>query len=231
MSGNDRYARYAALTGVLFVIAIVVGFLVQPKPPASDASAVEVLEYVKDHQDALHVVQLIFAVSIFFFIWFIGALRSFVGGAEGGQGRLATTAYGGALIAVGALIASLGIAAAAELHPARDPEITHAMWDASVLVFAVAAPAAAVFLVGNGLAILRTGYLPSWMGWFGLVTALFNALPIGAVFTDSGAFAADGVLGLWVGFVTFLVWVALASILIYRKLGEGQAPREGQAPA
>jgi hypothetical protein len=219
MTSSDRHARYAALTGIFFVIVIIVAFLVQPKPPASDASAAEVLEYVKDHRDALHVIQLLFAVSMFFFIWFIGALRSFLAGAEGEGGRLGTTAYGGGLIAVGALIVSLGIAAAAELHPARDPEITRAIWDASVLVFAVAAPAAAVFLVGNGLSILRTGYLPSWMGWLGLVAAVCNALPVGAVFTDHGAFAADGVLGLWVGFVTFLVWVGAASVLIYRKLG------------
>jgi len=221
MSGSDRHSRYAAATGIFFVVLVVIGFLVQPKPPSSDASAVEVLEYVKDHHDALHVVQLIFGLAGFFFIWFIGALRSLLGGAEGGERRLATTAYGGGLIAVATLMVGLGVAAAAELHPARDPEITRALIDASLLIPAVGAPAAAVFFFANGLSVLRSGYLPPWLGWLALVTGFFNAIGIGAVFTDHGVFAGDGVLGFFVGFALFLVWVLAASILLVRKLGEG----------
>jgi hypothetical protein len=221
MSGGDRHSRYAAATGIFFVVLVVIGFLVQPKPPSSDASAVEVLEYVKDHHDALHVIQLIFGLAGFFFIWFIGALRSLLGGAEGGERRLATTAYGGGLIAVATLMVGLGVAAAAELHPARDPEITRALIDASLLIPAVGAPAAAVFFFANGLSVLRSGYLPPWLGWLGMVTAFFNAIGIGAVFTDHGVFAGDGVLGFFVGLVLFLVWVLAASILLVRKLGEG----------
>jgi hypothetical protein len=223
MSGSDRHARYAAATGIFFFVLVVIGFLVQHKPPASDASAAEVLEYVKDHRDNLHVVQLIFGAAGFFFIWFIGALRSLLGRAEGGEGRLATTAYGGGLIAVGTLIVGLGLAAAAELHPAADPEITRALIDASLLVPAVGAPAAAVFFVANGLSILRSGYLPSWLGWLGMVTALFNAIGISPVFTDHGAFAGDGVLGFFIGFALFLIWTLAASIVLVRKLGEGEA--------
>jgi hypothetical protein len=221
MSGSDRHSRYAAATGIFFVVLVVIGFLVQPKPPSSDASAVEVLEYVKDHHDALHVIQLIFGLAGFFFIWFIGALRSLLGGAEGGERRLATTAFGGGLIAVATLMVGLGVAAAAELHPARDPEITRALIDASLLIPAVGAPAAAVFFFANGLSVLRSGYLPPWLGWLGMVTAFFNAIGIGAVFTDHGVFAGDGVLGFFVGLVLFLVWVLAASILLVRKLGEG----------
>ena len=61
------------------------------------------------------------------------------------------------------------------------------------------------------------------MGWLGLVTALFNLLGISAVYTDSGVFAADGVLGFFAGFALFLIWILLAGILLYRKLGEGRA--------
>jgi hypothetical protein len=118
---SERHARYAAATGVFFVVLVVIGFLVQPKPPSADASAVEVVEYVKDHRDALHAVELIFGLAGFFFIWFIGALRTLLGEAEGG-GRLAATAWGGGLVAAATLLGSFGLAAAAELHPARDPE-------------------------------------------------------------------------------------------------------------
>ena len=219
MSG-DRYARYAAATGIIFVVLAVIGFLVQPKPPNTDASALEVLEYVKDHRDALHVIQLIFAFAGFFFIWFIGALRSYLGAAEGGDQRLAGTAYGGGLVAAATLLVGSGLAAAAELHPGRDPEVTRALLDASVLVPAVGVPAVVVFFVGNGLSIARGESLPRWMAGMAMVTAFFNALGIGAVFTDHGVFAADGVFGFFVGLVLFLFWVGAASVLIYRRLGE-----------
>jgi hypothetical protein len=91
------------------------------------------------------------------------------------------------------------------------------------MVLAVSAPAAVVFFVANGLSILRTGFLPAWLAWLALVTALFNAFGLGNVFTDHGAFASDGVLGFLVGFLLFLVWVLAASIVLVRRLGGEQA--------
>lgn len=220
---SDRYARYGAATGILFVFFVIIGFLVTPNPPAADASAAEVFEYVGDKQDTLHTVQLLFAIAGFFFIWFLGTLRHSLAAAEGDGGRLATTAFGAGLVAVATLMVAFGLAATAALHPAQsDPEVTHALIDASLVVPAVGAPAAAVFFVANGLSILRSAFLPAWLGWLALVTALCNLLGIGAVYTDSGAFAADGVLGFFLGFILFLVWILAASIVLYQRLGEGR---------
>jgi hypothetical protein len=220
---NDRHARYGAATGILFVVLAIVGFLVTPNPPAADASAAEVFEYVGDKQDTLHTVQLIFALAGFSFIWFIGSLRHSLAAAEGNGGRLANTAFGGGLIAVATLMVAFGLAATAALHPAENgPQLTHALIDASLIVPAVGAPAAAVFFAANGLSILRSDLLPAWLGWLGLVTALFNLLGISAVYTDNGAFAADGVLGFFIGFALFLIWILAASIVLYQRLGDGR---------
>jgi hypothetical protein len=220
---SDRYARYGAATGILFVLLVVIGFLIQPTPPDADASAAEVFEYVSDKQDALHTVQLLFAAAGFFFIWFIGTLRHSLAAAEGDGGRLANTAFGAGLIAVATLMVAFGLAATAALHPAENgPELTHALVDASLIVPAVGAPAAAVFFTANGLSILRSAFLPAWLGWLGLVAALFNLIGLGSVYTDSGAFASDGVLGFFIGFVLFLVWNLAASIVLYQRLGEGR---------
>ena len=221
---SDRHARYGAATGMLFVLLVIVGFLVTPKPPAADATAAEVFNYVTDKQDTLHIVQLIFGAAGFLFIWFVGTLRTLLSGAEGGEGRLATTAYGGGLIAFVTLVIGFALAATAALHPADNgPDLTRALIDASLIIPALGAPAVAVFFVGNSLSIMRSGYLPAWLAWLGLVAALFNIFGIGAVFTDHGAFAADGILGFFSGFVLFLVWFFAVSLLLVRKLGEGEA--------
>jgi hypothetical protein len=222
---NDRYARYAASAGILSVLLIIVAFLVQPKPPSSDAAPEEVLRYVVDHQNALHVIQLLVGAAIFFFVWFIGALRSALATAEGDRGRLANTAYGGGLIAAAALFVSFGLSATAALHPVDNgPELTRALTDAAAMVLAVSAPAAVVFFVANGLSILRFGYLPAWLGWLAFLTAIFNALGLGNVYTDHGAFAADGVLGFLVGFLLFLLWILLASMFLVRTISREEEP-------
>jgi hypothetical protein len=230
---NDAYARYGAMTGILFVLLVIGGFAITPQPPDADATPGEVLNYVVDHQNALHAVQLIFAAAGFFFIWFIGTLRDSLSRVEVGEGRaaLANIAWGGGLIAVATLMVGFALAATATLHPVdSDPELTRALWDASLIVPAVGAPAAAVFFVGNGLSILRSGVLPAWLGWLGLVTALFNALGISAVFTDHGVFAADGVLGFFAGFLLFILWTLLASIMLVRRIG-GTGPETSQQPS
>lgn len=223
---SDRHARYGAAAGILFVVFVIAGFFVQPKPPAADAPAKEVFEYVVDNQSTLHVVQILFAIAALLFLWFIGTLRAVLGRAEGGEARLATIGFGGGLIAVATLAVGLGLAATAALHPSDNGEdITRALIDGSLLVPAVGAPAAFVFFAANGLSILRSGYLPSRMAWFAFVTAAFNLLGIGAVCTDSGVFAADGVLGFFIGFVLFLAWILLAGIMLMRRLA-GAAPSE-----
>jgi len=218
---TDRYARYGAATGIGFVILVVIGFLTQPTPPDADAPASEVLNYVVDHQNALHAEQLVFGIAGLLFIWFIGTLRSALVTAEGGNGRLATTGYGAGLLGVGILIVSFGLTATAAFHPVDNgPDTTRAFVDAGLMVAAVGAPAAAAFLLANSLVILRTALLPSYLGWIGVVAAVLNLLGLGSIYTDSGAFAPDGVFGLLLPFLSFLLWSLLTSMELTRRLGQ-----------
>ena len=90
---EHRYAKYGAATGIVFVIFLIVGFLIVfPKPPDTAASAPEWANYFMDHQNAVRAALTIVGVGTFFFLWFLGSLRSALTSAEGGTGRLASIA-------------------------------------------------------------------------------------------------------------------------------------------
>jgi hypothetical protein len=221
---TDRYARFGAATGMGFVLLVLIGFAVQPSPPSADASASDVLNYVVDHQNALHANQLIFGIAGLLFVWFIGTLRSYLATAEGGPGRLAGTAYGAGIAAVSVLIVSFGLTAAAAFHPAANgPETTRALVDAGFMIAAVGAPVGAAFLFANGILILRTEVLPTYLGWVALVAGVLNLLGLGSVYTDSGAFAPDGVFGIVLPFISFLLFILLASMEMVRRMGRAEA--------
>jgi hypothetical protein len=59
-------------------------------------------------------------------------------------------------------------------------------------------------LFGGGLAVLRTGILPRWLGWAGVVVGVLSLLGPGG----------------FVGYAVAPLWVGLAGILLYMRKRE-----------
>jgi hypothetical protein len=95
-----------------------------------------------------------------------------------------------------------------------DPVLTRALNDIFVLVGVAAIPAFTAFFAAAAVVILRTGAFPAWLGWLLVIGALVQPLTFGALFTKSGAFAGDGVLGLFIPFIVSLVAIFALSALI-----------------
>jgi len=85
---NERFARYGAASGIAFLALFLVGFLVfvVPNSPNADASAQDWANYYTDHRDRIQVGTLVVGVGLFFFVWFLGSLRSAIAAAEGARG-------------------------------------------------------------------------------------------------------------------------------------------------
>ncbi len=214
---EDRYAKYGAATGLIAVILLLIGFaVVTPSPPDVSAPAAEYTKYFTDHQDGVRAGVLIVSVGLFFFVWFLGSLSDTLRVSAGGP-RLPTVAFAGGVVATVALALTLALVAAAAFRPAEtSPELTRALNDAALMIAAPAAGGAVALFAATGLVILRSNALPEWLGWLCAVTAVGQALALGVIFTQDGAFAADGVLGLIVPVVTFAVTIAALSITIMR---------------
>ncbi|MGH2922645.1 MAG: hypothetical protein ACRDKH_01260 [Solirubrobacterales bacterium] len=214
---DDRYAKYGAATGLIAVVLFVVGFvIVAPEPPDVSAPAAEVSSYYGDEQDGIRASLVIVSVALFFFIWFLGSLTSTLR-ISSGNPRLPSIAFAGGAIGTALFMLTVAAFAAVAFRPDQaTPEVTQAINDLGLVAAAPAAGAFAALFGATALVILRGGALPEWVGWLAAVTAVAQLLPLGVIFTDEGAFAADGALGLLVPVIAFVVTVGALSILIMR---------------
>jgi hypothetical protein len=215
---NDKHARQGAAGGIVFAILTLVGFaIVIPKPPDVDSSAATFAAYYVDHQNAIRAGLTIVGVGIFFYIWFLGSLRSALAAAEGGSGRLSSVAYGAGLIAGAALIVGLGAAETAAFRPNDvDPGVTRALNDFFVVLGAPAATALAALFAATAMVGFRFGALPGWAAGVSGLAAVGQLPAVGTSLTTTGAFAADGALGLFVPVFTLLIGVVAISVALMR---------------
>ena len=224
---NDRFDRYAAATGVIAVLLILVGFMLFGSDiPDANASAQDWGSFFTDHQSRIQLGITIVGVGLFFLIWFLGSLRSAIAAAEGGTGRLASIAFGGGLVGVVSLLIALTGAGAAAFHPDQvDPNgdpgaerLRHACRRAGRRRVH-----GAVRRHGDRRLPARCAAAP--IAGFSALAAITQPLAYGVAVTDSGAFASDGVLGLVIPVITFSVAILTASVALARRPTPDSAPQ------
>jgi len=215
----DRHARWGAATGFLFVILTAVGFagFIGPDVPKLDDPATDWQTYFTDHQDRIQAGIFIASLGLLFLLWFLGSLRAALAAAEGGNGRLTAVAYGGGIGTFAVLLVALTGAAAAALRPGElDPNLTRALNDFGVLAGGPGAAAGAALFGATAIVGYRHKPFPAPVAGFCALAAITAPLGYGMVFTDSGVFAGDGVLALFVPLITAIIATIGLSIALYR---------------
>jgi hypothetical protein len=197
------------LTGVAFIVLLIVGFAVAGDAPESDKGGQEIIDWYVDNKDSASIGSGIVAAAAVFFVFFANYFRGVVrDNASGPELASATILAGASIVAVGAAFDStlvLGLAQAADhLDPAAAQAIG-AIWDNDFLPLAIGAE---IFIISSAAAILRGNVLPRWLGWAAVVIAIAAATPAGFV-----AFIATG------------VWIIVASVMLsLRTRGAGTPP-------
>jgi hypothetical protein len=188
--GRDRVA---AVAGVLFVVAFVVGQYVAPDLvyPEEQVGGVQLTFYV-NYENALLAQAILFGVASALLLVFVGGLRAFLARAEGQDPRLAPVVVAAGAVAAGLVLLQAAIVVA--LTALRGNEVgVHAQgsaWAARALFYLEGAVGDmvlfpfAVLLAAAAVVLLRTRVLPGWLGWVGaalavLVGALAAGLPAG----------------------------------------------------
>lgn len=227
---DDRWAPAGAAGGALAIVMYVVASLIIGEPPDFDSGADEVAAYLEEERTSIQVGSAIHAAWAPLLVWFLATVAWLTRAAGPGARRAGAVAYGCGLAFLALFLADVAALAVAALRPesmAAAPELAAALHDFSWLAMGMAAFLVSGMLAAFALLSLRDGLIwPRWLGWLAAVASLAYALRVGTLVSTEGAFAADGVLGLWVPVVAVAAWVFMASVTLALRLwrGESAAP-------
>jgi hypothetical protein len=193
--GNRSWLQ--PLTGVLFVVLVIIGFGLGGEPPdPTEDSAQEIIDFYVDNKDEVFAGSVLQAIAgallIFFGAYAFKRLR-----ASGADASAAVAFAGTIAFAVGIAIDGTINVALAETADDLDPggvQTLSALWNNDFLPFAMGL---SVFLWGMGVAIVRHGALPKWLGWAAIVAALTAISP---------AFFVGGIAAALLILVSSVIW-------------------------
>jgi hypothetical protein len=217
MPSRSTLERLAPLTGVAFVLLFIAAFVISGETPGTDDPVGEVRDYWVDN-DAENIWSAAFVLwGSVLAIWFAASLRTALRRSEGEPGRLSGLVFAGWIVfAVGALaFAGFGFAAADVADEADvGDEVIQTLSILNSDFFPIVTGGLAVAMLASGIAVLRHGGIPRWLGYFALLIGITAVTPIGFF-----SFLAAG------------IWVLIVSLLLYQSEGAPTADGGGVGSA
>lgn len=203
---------WAPLTGVAFVVLLIISFAIGGEPPDANEGAREIVSHYEDNKGAIQIGGALSVLAASLFVWFGATLRDALRGPGGDDGIAPAVLFAGTIItAVGAAIDAMiafAIAEAADDVDGNALVSLQALWDNDFFPLSLGI---STFLVASGLAIMRRpGVLPQWMGWIALALGVLGFTPIG-----------------WIAFMAGGIWTIAVSIMLAlrnRKAGAAAPP-------
>jgi hypothetical protein len=202
----NRWIGLAPLTGVAFFALLLASFIVGGSTPGSDATGQHVIAFYTAHKSKENVSAFLGFYSVVFFLFFAGVLRARLREAMP-ESALAAISFGGAvLVAIGgATFASLTVALT-DIPDKLDPGAAQALNVLTQDFFAPLIAGTCVFMIANGIATLRSGIFPAWLGWIAILIGVVAVTPIG-----------------FAGFLALVIWTLIVSVLLFLR-GRSQQP-------
>lgn len=182
--------------------------------PGVDASVAEITTYYDESHSRIMLSGLLFAISVIFFFFFIGAVVSTL--REAGLGGWAATVLGLGTARGAFLMANVWVISAVDYGIAADGNeavvlaFQDLQWAArNISLF----PAGALFFAA-AVAFSKSRIFPAWYGWT-FVPGGFIVFLGGTAWDQSGFWAPDGGLG-YIAIIIGLSWMFITSALLVR---------------
>ena len=199
--------RWAALGGIAYVALFVIGFAVANagNPDTSDAPA-KLISYWKvgSHRDRAGLGWFIVLLGIFFFIWFLAALRQAVRRLMGDALLTAVVTIGGTVYAAATLA---GFTIDTAIKTMSDdtykhtvyPGLIHAGDDIAYGLHSGGGVGIAAMMIAASLASLASPSVPRWLSWLGVIGGISAIVSF-----------------FFVPWFVIAVWLVVASVLVFR---------------
>jgi hypothetical protein len=213
--GVNRVRRVSGVTGILFVIAGVVAFILPGLPPKADEVA-KIGTYFTGKRSELLAGNFVLGVAFVLFLIFAGALRAYLsaGDREGLRPGAAMVSGAGAATALTLAGAAVINGAVFQVAAAGDAHLNQALYDIGNDLLIISGFAFAAFFIGSAVAIAFSGgALPRVLVPAAGVVALLNVVGGIGLFAKSGFFAIGGAYSFIVPAVS-LLWVLVVSVAL-----------------
>src|SRR5881394_1612585 len=203
---HTGFARWAALSGAVYVLLFVVGTIVLfSGAKGGDDPPATVIKWYSDsgHRDRVNFGWILIGLSIFFLLWFIAALRRAVNAGDPDGILTSVVTIGGSIYAALALVA---VALNDGIRTMSDdtfqhrvyPELIHAADEAGWVIHASGAAGLAAMIIAASYAFMSRGTWPKWAGWLGMVIGVLSLAAI--VFFPQ---------------FLFLLWILVVSVVMF----------------
>lgn len=175
---NGRNSQWLVpLAGVAFIVLAAIGFAIQGEPKSADDPVNEIVDFYLDNKDSIIVGTVIGIAGIFLLLVFASYLRQVLQAALP-DSILPRLLYTGLVItAIGFAIDATILIALAETADEIEPnsvQTLQALWDNDFIPIALGI---LTFLWSFGLSVIRSGVLPSWLGWIAVLLGIVALIP------------------------------------------------------
>ena len=173
--------RWTALGGIVFVVLMPPGAFFVTDVPEADASAQEIAGYLADSENHTRNIigAYIWVLGGLAFLGFVAGLRAVLRRAEGEPGTLSSLVFsaGDVFTAVwsasAAALAAVAYAVEFSDAPVSDPDLVRVLPQlGSLLLLLGGGSAGILLLLATSVLTFRTGVLPRWLAWSGIVVAI-----------------------------------------------------------
>lgn len=210
---DTKWQGYGLLAGVVFVVLGVVGNFLPGAPPARDASAEKIAEYIVKHHGAIKLGSILFGFSLIFGLIFLGSLWRVISRLETKGPRLAFVAAASFIMSGVFAGGATAIFGAPALRPDTLSGAAEFAFGVAYVGFAFAVAMTAIHMLTISALTIRSGFLPIWTGWLALLSAVVCAVGVIAAGSEKAAFSNIAMIG----FLLWMLWTLIASVLLYKR--------------
>jgi hypothetical protein len=222
-----NWERYTWVAGILYVTALAAVYVVAIGIPVNqDDSAVKIAKALHNHHERVWAISSLSVVYAPMFLIYLSRLHNLLRVDMARPGVLdSLVLIGGTLFITLHAVSDIAITGLVGAKLA-DQSVVYMLYLLTFVLDSVGDIFGSLFALATGLIVIRSRVLPRWLGWVSILVGILFFLQ---GFTLGGVVASFGLILDSIGFVLFLVFVLVSSVIMLRR-GTGVPTPQVEGP-